>query len=320
MREQIRDWKPNGQIKIKYTLGNGTKDYWECNQQDLLEKIITIVTDYQDMGIKLTGRQLYYQLVAMDFIPNALEIYKRISKFATDGRYAGMVDWDAIEDRGRVSHKHAEWNSIKELIKTALYSYRLPRWEGQEYYVEILCEKQALESVLKPIADKWHVRFGYNKGYTSASSMYELSKRVKDKMYDGKQAVILYFGDHDPSGLDMIRDIETRMVEFLTKGDSPLDITHVEDMFTVHPLALTKEQVISANPPPNPAKFSDPRAKEYVEEHGEVSWELDAIDPKSLQSIAERGVLLYLDVDMYGEKVEQEKEDATSLVDFGNTL
>lgn len=320
MREQIRDWNPNGQIKIKYTGGDGIKDYWECDQQELLGKIVNITTEYQEMGIKLTGRQLYYQLVAMDFIPNALEIYKRISKFATDSRYAGSIDWDAIEDRGRVSHKHAEWNNIKELIKTALYSYRLPRWDGQEYYVEILCEKQALESVLKPIADKWHVRFGYNKGYTSASSMYDLSKRVKDMMYGGKQAVILYFGDHDPSGLDMIRDIETRMIEFLTKGDAPLDELHVGDMFTVHPLALTKEQVISANPPPNPAKFSDPRAKEYVKDHGEVSWELDAIDPRSLQSIAETGVLLYLDQDMYNSKVEQEVEDATALVDFGNTL
>lgn len=320
MREQIRDWKPNGQIKIKYTAGDGTKKSWECNQQELLEKIIGITTEYQEMGIKLTGRQLYYQLVAMDFIPNAIEIYKRISKFVTDGRYAGVIDWDAIEDRGRISQKHAEWNTIKDLINTALYSYRLPRWGGQEYYVEMLCEKQALESVLKPICDKWHIRFGYNKGYTSASSMYDLSKRVLNKMYDGKQAVILYFGDHDPSGLDMVRDIETRMTEFLTCGDRPLDKMHVYEMFTVHPLALTKEQIESFNPPPNPAKFSDPRAKEYVEEHGQISWELDAIDPKTLQSIAEDGVLLYLDQDIYNKKVEQEKEDSEALVEFGNTL
>lgn len=169
--EQIRNWSPKGHIKIKYISGEGSNKFWECEQQDLLSKIVDIINNYQTMGIKLTTRQLYYQLVAMDYIPNAIEVYKRISKFVTDGRYGGLVDWDAIEDRGRTSQQYPEWNSIKELISSALNLYRLPRWAEQEYYIEMLCEKQALESVLKPICEKWHIRFGYNKGYTSASSI-----------------------------------------------------------------------------------------------------------------------------------------------------
>ena len=154
MFETIRNWNPKKYIKVKYTNGDGNKDVWVCEQAELIDMVITITEEYKEMGIKLSGRQLYYQLVAKDFIPNALGIYKRISKFVTDGRYGGVFDWDAIEDRGRISSKHAEWGNIKELIESALYSYRLPRWEGQYYYVEMLCEKQALESVLKPIADK----------------------------------------------------------------------------------------------------------------------------------------------------------------------
>ena len=150
--EATREWGRNGQINIRYTAGDGVKKPWVCDQQELLDTILSIVKDYQQMDIKLTSRQLYYQLVAMDFIPNALEIYKRMSKFATDGRYGGEIDWDAIEDRGRVSQIKSDWDSVKDLIDTALDSYRLPRWKGQEYYVEILCEKQALESVLKPVA------------------------------------------------------------------------------------------------------------------------------------------------------------------------
>lgn len=322
MFECIRLWNPREFIKVKYINGDGFKEIWSCRQTDLIDEIVHITEKYKEMEIKLSGRQLYYQLVAIDFIPNAIEIYKRISKFVTDGRYGGVFDWSAIEDRGRVSSKHAEWNSISDLISSALYSYRRPRWEGQYYYVEMLCEKQALESVLKPIADKWHIRFGYNKGYTSASSMYEMSKRVIKEMYNGKKVVILYFGDHDPSGLDMIRDIKERMVEFLTECEEPqpFDTVTVFDDFTVHPLALTKEQIKTMNPPPNPAKFSDPRSKDYILENGNVSWELDAIDPKTLQQIAEDGILQYLDEEQYDEIVLNEKEDAKTLIEFGDSL
>lgn len=322
MYETIRLWNPREKINVKYTDGNGIKQIWSCNQSELVDEIIYITKQYKQMGIKLTGRQLYYQLVAKGLIPNATEVYKRLSKFATDGRYGGVFDWDAIEDRGRVNEKHADWSSVKSLIESALDAYRLPRWGGQHYYVEMLCEKQALESVLKPVADEWHVRFGYNKGYTSASSMYEMSKRVIREIWEGKHAVILYFGDHDPSGLDMVRDIEDRMVEFLTccEDPQPLEVYEIEDCFTVHPLALTKKQIRSFNPPPNPAKFSDPRSKEYIAEHGQVSWELDAIDPKTLRTIAEEGILTYLDEDLYDEVVEQENEDAKALIEFGNSL
>lgn len=322
MFECIRNWNPREFIKVKYIDGDGVKQIWSCRQSDLINKITEITEQYKEMDIKLSGRQLYYQLVAMDFIPNAIEIYKRVSKFATDGRYGGVFDWDAIEDRGRISSKHSEWDNISDLISSALHSYRLPRWDNQHYYVEMLCEKQALESVLKPIADKWHIRFGYNKGYTSASSMYEMSKRVINEIWSGKEVVILYFGDHDPSGLDMIRDIRERMLEFLTECEDPqpLDKIVAHDMFSVEPLALTKEQIETFSPPPNPAKFSDPRSKEYVADHGKVSWELDAIDPYTLQEIAENGILKYLDEEMYDEVVTKEKEDSKTLIDFGNSL
>ena len=293
MIEQIRDWNPNGDINIKYTAGDGSKKQWTCYQIDLLKKISKLATEYQEMDIKLTNRQMYYQLVALDFIPNAIEVYKRVSKFITDARYGGYLDWKIFEDRGRQTKPPSEWDNISALIDTSLKAYRLPRWKGQDFYIEVLCEKQALESVLKPVTKKWHVQFGYNKGYTSAASMYDLYQRVLAGIFSDKDVIVLYFGDHDPSGIDMVRDIETRITEFLINGDLGLDPILVYDHFTVEALALTMDQVRELNPPPNPAKFSDPRAKEYIKEHGNTSWELDAIDPMLLQKIAEDGILKY---------------------------
>src|SRR3990167_10848407 len=101
MKEQFRTWKFRGDIKVKYTDGSGNKNLWQKNQKELLNQIVEIVEDYIEQGITLTNRQLYYQLVSRDIIPNADEIYKIICTFLTDARYAGLIDWEAIEDRGR---------------------------------------------------------------------------------------------------------------------------------------------------------------------------------------------------------------------------
>ena len=321
MKEQFRTWNFRGDIKIKYTDGSGSKNFWEKNQQVLLDEIVGIIEDYESQAITLTNRQLYYQLVSKDIIPNADEIYKRICTFLTDARYAGLIDWESIEDRGRTPEIHSEWNSISSLISSALYAYRLPRWKDQEHYLELYCEKQAMESVLKPIADKYHIYFGVNKGYSSASTMYDLAKRIETQIEKGKRATILYLGDHDPSGLDMIRDIETRIKEFL--GGEVDDIRgerYLKNHFQIDPIALNMTQIRQYNPPPNPAKITDPRAKWYIKTYGEKSWELDALEPKVLMSLTEKTIKHYLDEEKYNAWIKREEQEKKALEKFGNSL
>lgn len=317
-KEKFRNWNFRENIKVKYTDGTGNKNIWEINQQKLLNQIIEIVEDYLEQDITLTNRQLYYQLVSRDIIPNADETYKRICTFLTDARYAGLIDWEAIEDRGRTPEKHSEWDNIKELIRSATYSYRLPRWQDQDYYIELYCEKQAMQSVLKPISDKYHIYFGVNKGYSSASTMYDLAQRIKDKINENKYAVILYLGDHDPSGLDMVRDINDRITEFLEAGDDYTDISG--DEFKIIQLALNMKQIEQYNPPPNPAKITDPRAKWYINKYGNKSWELDALEPKVLIKIAENGIKQFLDEDKYNYWINREIKEKEALEDFGDSL
>lgn len=370
MKEKFRDWNFRGKIKIKYTDGTGNKNTWEKDQNELLNEIITIVKSYMYQGITLTNRQLYYQLVSRDIIPNADEVYKRVCTFITDARYSGLIDWKAIEDRGRTPEKHSEWENIKELIESATYTYRLPRWKDQSYYVELYCEKQAMESVLKPVADKYHIYFGVNKGYSSASTMYDLAQRIKEQIKQGKKSVILYLGDHDPSGLDMVRDVRDRIKEFLIGSEDLQDIyndleweaqedvadklreeydyndeefkelytkfeedeeksfdcgkAYVYDLlkknFEVLPLALNMAQIRLYNPPPNPAKITDPRAGWYIQEYGKKSWELDALEPKILMQIAENGIRKFLDIDKYNAVIQKEKDEKKALEEFGDSL
>ena len=309
MKEQFRTWNRKGHIKIKYSDEAGDDAYFLMGQKFLLNKMVELTESYMDKDMALSNRQLYYRLVAKGLIPNADKVYKRACKFLTDARYGGFIDWEAIEDRGRLTYLHAQWDTILGLIDNAIESYRLPRWEGQEYYIELFCEKQALEGVLSPVADKYHVRFGCNKGYSSASAMYDLSKRLADSVSEGYTPIVLYLGDHDPSGLDMVRDIESRVMEF-TYGDCDMDCGFVV------PVALTMEQIKKYNPPPNPAKITDPRAAKYVEEYGNVSWELDALEPEVLVELTENAIMEYIDIGMYDAVIKQEAKDAEVLREF----
>ena len=341
MEEKFRDVGFNGSINVRYKNAQGSSGIWHKDQQELLQEIVNIVNTYQRQNITLTNRQLYYQLVASNIIPNAVEIYKRICTFLTDARYGGFLDWDAIEDRGRTPERHSQWDNVKDLINSAVYSYRLPRWQNQEYYVELFCEKEAMGSVLKPVANQYHIYFGCNKGYSSAATMYELYRRLYKQLFDEKdnftsdykKCVILYLGDHDASGLDMVRDIRERISEFLRKsfedntvfnddeitdilGDTGDEDKDYDAVFRVAHLALTSEQVEEYNPPPNPAKITDPRAAAYIERHGRTSWELDSLRPDVLRRIAEDGIKEYIDINKYNAVIKQEKEEIQVLKDF----
>ena len=331
MKDQIRNWKPRENIKVKYQVDKGKYEYWEIKANHLYTYTKQIVDAYMKQGIKLSNRQLYYRLVGHDLIPNYIEIYKRFCKFLTDLKYGGYIDWDVIEDRGRVAKRKSQWDSVEDLIDSAVSSYRLPRWQDQDNYLELYCEKEAMESVLRPIADKYHIYFGYNKGYSSSSTMYDIAKRVDRQLLKQKIVVLLYLGDHDPSGLDMVRDVRERIMEFLMAWRYGIDNDDpdyprwrteewLEDNFFVEHIALTKEQIAKYNPPPNPAKIKDPRAKDYIAEHGKISWELDSLEPEVLMELTENAILEWLDVDKYNAWIKQEKEESKALVEFGKEL
>jgi len=228
-----------------------------------------------------------YQCITRNIIPNTERSYKNLAKLVSEGRLAGMLDWGAIEDRIRQPWSPSEFASLKSLAEAALRSYRLPRWEGQDNYVELWVEKDALAGVLRPLASRFHATMCVNRGYSSQSAMYEAAGRFNS--WQDKERVLLYLGDHDPSGEDMVRDIRDRMHMF-----------GVENL-EVRKLALTREQITQYNPPPNPAKQSDPRADAYRAEHGDSSWEVDALPPEVLSQII---------TDVFEELIDREKMDA----------
>ena len=252
-----------------------------------------IINSYD--GLKLTLRQLYYQVVTRNAIPNKENDYKRFGSLISDARLAGLLDWEAIEDRVRVPKVQNQYDDLKDLVEAALHSYRLPRWEGQDWYVELWCEKDAVSNILAPMARKYHIVQMVNRGYSSQRAMHDTAERFleQDEM---KRKALLYLGDHDASGEDMVRDIRERLAMF------GVDLT-------VNKVALTFEQVKKYNLIPNPAKLTDTRSKAYIKKFGNESWELDALPPDVLHEMIEQAILKVLAIDKYNKIIEHENSD-----------
>jgi hypothetical protein len=172
--------------------------------QKLIEVVNSILDEYRNLGYCLSLRQLYYQLVARDFIENSAQSYKCIGGLVSDARLSGMVDWEMIEDRGRETIANSHWSSPAEIIRTAAGQFKIDRWEGQPCYVEVMVEKDALSGILEPVCRKFDIRFTANKGYSSSSALYEASKRISSAVERGLEVHLFYLGDHDPSGIDIV--------------------------------------------------------------------------------------------------------------------
>lgn len=261
-----------------------------------LDTINSILEDYREDGYVLTLRQLYYQLVVRDIIPNQQAEYAKLSNILKKGRMAGIVDRDIIEDRLRQPFLPYWVFDIDDAISDTINTYRLNRMDGQDKYIEIRVEKDALSWVLKRVSSKYHINLMVNRGYSSCSAMYDSFRRFSKY----EDCHILYLGDHDPSGLDMVRDIQERLEEFWV-------------YLTVHHLAITQEQIATHNPPPNPAKFSDPRADWYVKNYGKTSWEVDALPPEVLINTLEAKIRSMIDLQRYSEMLEKEASDKERL-------
>lgn len=270
MKQKFLSWNPANQSMI------------------LLGYIDRILNDYRKQGYVLTLRQLYYQLVSADIIPNRVSSYTMLGNVVSRGRMGGYIDWDMIEDRTRQSKSNAHWDDPKDILEAAKKQYYRDRWDDQESYIEVWCEKDAVSNIIAPICKKWDVTFMANRGYSSLSAMYDAFHRLNNNKNAGKSIAILYLGDHDPSGIDMVNDIKNRLGTFLY-GNEKINFE------SVHRIALNMDQVEEYKPPKNPAKTTDSRYKAYSKRYGKSSWELDALKPQVLAKIVEDKILEYVD-------------------------
>jgi pentatricopeptide repeat protein len=252
-------------------------------QLAMIDTINAIINEYMAAGYTLTVRQLYYQLVARDIVPNVEKQYKYITRVVNDARIGGLIDWDAIEDRTREFSARQRWDSPQQIFASAANSYHTDPWATQEVRPFLIVEKEALSGVFQKVCRDYDVPMLSARGYPSASVMREFV--VQQVLPSEQEVVVFHFGDHDPSGIDMTRDIDDRCEMFAYSAGH----------FTLKRLALNIDQVKKHKPPPNPAKTTDARFIGYKRKFGTSSWELDALNPQVLSDLARNAITSVID-------------------------
>ncbi len=277
-------------------------DDWNPHQKtlDRISAANFIIDEFSADGYVLTLRQLFYQMVGRGWIRNTTREYENLGATVTKAREAGMISWDAIEDRNRSKVDYLVQESDQAALDNLHTRVQFDLWDRQDTYIECWVEKEALAGVIQKACAPYRVPHLACKGYLSASEAWRAAQRFDEHAQNGQSCAILHLGDHDPSGIDMTRDNNDRVSFY---GFESCNNVHVER------LALNYDQVEEQRPPPNPAKSSDSRLKKYRDRFGSVSWELDALKPGYIVELIQANIEPYIDFDRWYETLEQEDHE-----------
>ena len=291
----------------------------------------TFCQEYAAQGLDLTLRALYYRFVAAAQIPNSMESYNKLKDIISKARLAGLLDWGYIVDQDRTPRGIGDgYTSPDRYVMDILDGFYMGHWRTQPTRVEVWVEKQAMASIVGRAANAWQAPYFACRGYVSQSAQWRAGRRIGRYLQGGQNVVILHLGDHDPSGMDMTRDITERLNMFVVQdwynrydyrggssyGEILLDLrSHLDgrDPLTIKRIALNMEQIEEYNPPPNPAKLTDSRSNEYIAQYGESSWELDALEPSVLDDLIQGEIQSYIDTDLW-DAVETEEEEHRAML------
>jgi hypothetical protein len=247
----------------------------------------------------MTVRQLFYRLVSGGVIEKTEAEYKStVVRLTGEMRLAGEVEFGWIADNTRWMRKPVTHSSLEDALETAARTYRRSVWDDQDVYVEVWLEKDALAGVLIEVTRAWDVPLMVTRGFASLSFLYEAADAIQAQ---GKPAFLYYFGDHDPSGVDIPRTVEQRIKEFAPDVD-----------ITFERVAVNAHQIELWGLPTRPTKATDSRSKNFDGE----SVEVDAIEPATLRRLATTSIIQHIDGDAYDRLKEVEAAERSTLLEI----
>lgn len=266
---------------------------------ELLAQVQKIIDSYD---FALTLRQIYYQLVAKQLIPNEQRYYKKLSRLCVAGRDEGILPEEGFADRLRAIDKLSSWINLNEFMQAVKRSYRKNKWQNQDSYLEIWTEKDALRNVLTEITYQHDVALMVARGQLSRTEVYRTAGRYKAQ--SDKECYLYYCGDFDPSGLCIYDSIKKRLMNF----GSTINFERI---------ALTQEQIEKYQLPSDPGKKSDPNYNKFVSIYGsDMVVELDSLPPDVLRKIIEDCIIKNINYELLGQVQEKERDEGIRLSKF----
>jgi hypothetical protein len=279
-------------------MGNRRPFTWTELQFDKLNKVKDILLELEEFK-PLTLRQIYYQMVGKGYIENNVSQYGMLSKLLKHARIERYIKWEDIEDRVRTYHDLTGWQTSERFIKASLdgflKNYQRDLLQSQNVYPEIWIEKDALSSIFTRASSPYTIPVVVCRGFSSVSFLNDYKVRLS--YYPGKKPILLYFGDFDPSGVEMLTAMETTLKD-------ELNVDGIE----FKRIALLKEDIYTYKLPHSPEalKKTDTRARKHIAEYGELAVELDALSPPVLQAKIKTAIEDVLDMDSFIEERDTE--------------
>jgi hypothetical protein len=283
---------------------NRNRGGWSKESIIYLEQIKKILNDLENYW-PLTLRQIYYQLVSSLIIENNLKQYAKLSRILTKARLDGFVSWDTIEDRARSQLYSGGWDNSKHFVQYQiddfLTGYRRDLLQSQNIALELWVEKDALSRICHEISFKYCIPVIVARGFSSISYINNAKERILNNSEKNKKTIILYFGDLDPSGWEMLPAMLDTLQNEMKLGE----------LVEGYRCALTLEQIKKYNLPYSidAIKEKDPRTKKYVQRFGSLAVELDALSPPILENIVKQSIEEKLNlINFKEEQIEEQKE------------
>ena len=263
--------------------GRSTKSEVEVRRQALYG----IVKAMQPM----TVRQVYYQATVRGIVEKTEAGYTKVQTDLVLMRKSGMLPYGWLADNTRWQRKPNTHNSIQEALNETARFYRKALWSEVDAYVEIWLEKDALSGVIYPITEMYDVPLMVARGYASLSFLHSAAEHINDV---NCPVYIYHLGDYDPSGVNAGEKIEQTLRELAPAANIAFER-----------IGVTKWQIEEFKLPTRPTKTSDTRSKGF----GDISVELDAIDPGTLRAIVEAAITDHLPPDQFNVlKVAEQSE------------
>lgn len=286
-----------------------------------IKQILDEMHEYQP----LTERQIYYRLISSKLTRqghwhkygnpeyDSVDIYKAIGRLLKWMRIDDMIPWTAIADEHRALTGKVGFENPYEFIDSELDNfldgYRRCLAHRQEYYIEVWIEKAALFHIVRPVVEKYCRRLLCCKGYNSVTFQADFYNRAAEALQYGQKPVVLYFGDWDPSGVDMFNAGIQTMVE---------ELGLVQTDF--YRCGINPEHFHLLQADPVPLKPSDSRTKKFIKKHGTTAYELDAFHPKDLQYLVEESIQAFTDLEAIADDLYQEENDLDYLNSIKNEV
>lgn len=230
--------------------------------------------------------------------------YRKLVELLTRARLEEYILWEAISDETRPVTTWRVYQNPQAFIRKQIDGFLKRYWrdyqQSQPNHLEILVEKNTLLPILKPVAMQYCIPITAGRGYCSLAPRHDMAERYWDS--DKDTLVLFIVSDFDPDG-ECIAESYARSM----RDDFDVDIHAIK-------VALTYEQTQELDlPPALPAKETSSTYKAFEKRYGSASWEVEALDPGTLQRLLRDAIDSVLDVDAFNAELDAEKQDAAYL-------